>query len=102
MGCLHPHTHGYNDEHCRHRRRFDAHSRSCKFQRVLVAGFGWGYKATFLLLAVPAVAALTRSARPALVSSSAVVLILLGVSSVVVWNTVLATFAGVIVARRKK
>lgn len=65
---------------------------------VLVAGFGYGYKATFLLLAVPALAALTRSARPALVSSSAVVLILLGVSSVVVWNTVLATFAGVIVA----
>ncbi len=65
---------------------------------VLVAGFGYGYKATFLLLTVPLVAALTRSARPVLVSSSVVVLVLTGVSAVVVWNTVLATFAGVIVA----
>lgn len=65
---------------------------------VLVAGFGYGYKATFLLLGVPLVAAVTRSRQPVLVSSAVVVLALIGVSAVVVWNTVLATLAGVTVA----
>jgi hypothetical protein len=65
---------------------------------VLVAGFGYGYKATFLLLCVPLVAALTRDRRPVVVSSSAAVLILLAITAVVVWNTVLVTLAGVIVA----
>jgi hypothetical protein len=65
---------------------------------VLVAGFGYGYKATFLLLAVPLVAALTTAKVPVIVSSSVVVLALVGVSAVVVWNTVLATLAGVVVA----
>lgn len=65
---------------------------------VLVAGFGYGYKATFLLLGVPLVAALTRDRRPAVVSSSAAILILLAITAVVVWNTVLVTLAGVIVA----
>ncbi len=65
---------------------------------VLVAGFGYGYKAVFLLLTVPLVGALVTSTRPVLVSSSVVVLMLTGISAVVVWNTVLATFAGVVVA----
>lgn len=65
---------------------------------VLVAGFGWAYKATFLLLAVPLVSVLLRSRSAAVVSSSVTVLLLLGVSAVVVWNVVLATLAGVVVA----
>ena len=65
---------------------------------VLVAGFGWAYKATFLLLAVPLVSLLLRSARTAVVSSGVTVMILLGISAVVVWNTVLATLAGVVIA----
>lgn len=65
---------------------------------VLVAGFGYGYKATFLLLAVPLVAALVGSAGRVVASSSLLVLILTGISAVVVWNTVLATLAGVVVA----
>lgn len=65
---------------------------------VLVAGFGYGYKATFLLLGVPLVAALTRDRRSVVVSSSAAILILLAITAVVVWNTVLVTLAGVIVA----
>ena len=65
---------------------------------VLVAGFGYGYKATFLLLGVPLLTAVTRARRPVLVSSGVVVLALVGVSAVVVWNTVLATLSGVVVA----
>ena len=65
---------------------------------VLVAGFGYGYKATFLLLTVPLVSALVRSSRSVIASSSILILILTGITAIVVWNTVLATFAGVIVA----
>ena len=65
---------------------------------VLVAGFGWAYKAVFLLLAVPLVSGLARSRSAAVVSSSVTVLLLTGVSAVVVWNTVLATLAGIIIA----
>jgi len=65
---------------------------------VLVAGFGWAYKATFLLLAVPLVSGLVRSKSAAVVSSSVTVLLLIGVTAVVVWNTVLATLAGIVVA----
>jgi hypothetical protein len=65
---------------------------------VVVAGFGYGYKATFLLLGVPLVAAVVRSRTSALVASSVVILALTGVTAVVVWNTVLATLAGVVVA----
>ncbi len=65
---------------------------------VLVAGFGWGYKATFLLLGVPLAGVLAASKRPALVSSGVLVLALTGITAVVVWNTVLATLAGVVVA----
>lgn len=65
---------------------------------VLVAGFGWAYKAVFLLLAVPLVSGLVRSRSTAVVSSSVTVLLLLGVTAVVVWNVVLATLAGVVIA----
>jgi hypothetical protein len=65
---------------------------------VLVAGFGWGYKAAFLLLCVPAVAALTRSSRAVLASSSVAILALIAIQSVVVWNTVMATLSGIVAA----
>lgn len=65
---------------------------------VLVAGFGWGYKAVFLLLCVPLVSALTRSSTRIVTSSSLAVLILLAITAVVVWNTVLATLAALVVA----
>ncbi len=65
---------------------------------VLVAGFGWAYKATFLLLAVPVVSGLVRAKSRVVVSSSVTVLLLTGVTAVVVWNTVLATLAGIVVA----
>lgn len=65
---------------------------------VLIAGFGWAYKAAFLLLAVPLVSSLLRSRSGAVVSSSVTILLLLGVSAVVVWNVVLATLAGIVIA----
>ena len=65
---------------------------------VLVAGFGFAYKAPLLLLCVPLVAALTRSARPIVVASSVAVLALIAIVSFVVVNTMLATLAGVIAA----
>lgn len=65
---------------------------------VLVAGFGWGYKAVFLLLAVPLVSQLASNRQRIVVSSALTVLLLLGVSSVVVWNTVMTTTAGIVAA----
>ena len=65
---------------------------------VVLAGFGWGYKAAFLLLGVPLASWLTRSARSFLVPSGIVVLSLIAIDAVVVWNTVLATLAGVVAA----
>ena len=65
---------------------------------VLVAGFGWAYKAPLLLLCVPLAAALVRSARGALVASSVVVLALIAICSFVVVNTMLATLSGVVAA----
>jgi hypothetical protein len=63
---------------------------------VLVAGFGWGYKATFLLLAIPLVSSLVSSKVRLIAASGLGVLLLIGVQSVVVWNTVLATTSGLI------
>jgi len=65
---------------------------------VVIAGFGYAYKATFLLLAVPMLAVLLRSRQRVAVASSVAVLLLVGVQSIVVWNTVLATLAGVVAA----
>jgi hypothetical protein len=62
-----------------------------------VAGFGWGYKAVFLLLGVPLIA-LASPRRRILAFSSVAVLILIGIQSVVVWNTLLASSAGIIAA----
>ena len=63
---------------------------------VLIAGFGWGYKATFLLLCVPLLALRAPLAR-LMLFSSVVMLALTAISSIVVWNTLLATLAGVTV-----
>lgn len=65
---------------------------------VLVAGFGYGYKATFLLLAVPLLSAWPSSKSRLMVAVGLASVLLIGIESVVVWNTVLATTAGVIAA----
>ena len=65
---------------------------------VVVGGFGWGYKAAFLLLGVPLLAEGTAVRRPWVARSSLVVLLFTGIASVVVWNTVLATLAGTVAA----
>jgi len=65
---------------------------------VLVAGFGYGYKAAFLLLVVPLVSLWLGARKRVLVSAGLAVTLLVGIESVVVWNTVLATLAGLIVA----
>lgn len=67
---------------------------------VFVSGFGYGYKAAFLLAGVPLVSVMLMKAadrRTRAVAGSAVaVLILLAVQSVIMWNTVLATQSGLI------
>ena len=64
---------------------------------VLYAGFGWGYKAAFLLLCVPLVSLASPRSR-AMLFSSVAILAMIAISSVVVWNTLLATMAGIIAA----
>lgn len=63
---------------------------------VLVAGFGWAYKATFLVMCIPLLALRAPRSRMMLFSSVAM-LALTAISSIVVWNTLLATSAGIIV-----
>jgi len=65
---------------------------------VLVAGFGYGYKAVFLLLVVPLASAMVGVSTRLVASSSLAIVLLISVESVVVWNTVLATTAGLTVA----
>lgn len=65
---------------------------------VLVGGFGWAYKATFLLLCVPLLSWLAARFDRVAVFAGLITLILVGVCSVVVWNTLLATLAGIIAA----
>lgn len=64
---------------------------------ILVAGFGWAYKAAFLVLCIPAVAISAAGSRMRTYSSISI-LILIVICGVVVWNTLLATSAGVIAA----
>ena len=65
---------------------------------VLLAGFGYGYKAAFLLLVVPLVSLWPGSSRRVLAFAGLGMVLLIGVESVVVWNTVLATLAGLAAA----
>ena len=65
---------------------------------VLIAGFGYGYKATFLLLAIPLVSRLPNSQVRVVAGAGLVTVALIGVQSVVVWNTVMVTIAGLAAA----
>jgi hypothetical protein len=65
---------------------------------VLVAGFGYGYKAVFLLLAVPLLSRWVGSRIRVVAGSSLLILIFIAIESFVVWNTVLATTVGVVAA----
>lgn len=65
---------------------------------IVMSGFGYAYKAVFLLLLVPMLSRLGARRSRTVLYSSLVVLILVGICSVVVWNTTLATLAGVIAA----
>ena len=65
---------------------------------VLVGGFGYAYKASFLLLLIPFLSRPANSASPRFFVPSAISLVLIAVGVVVVWNTALATSAGVIAA----
>lgn len=63
---------------------------------VLVSGFGYGYKAVFLLLVLPLVSMWTGSRRRVMVVAGLAIVLLVGVHSVVVWNTVLVTLCGLV------
>jgi hypothetical protein len=65
---------------------------------VLVAGFGYGYKAVFLLLAVPLLSRWIGSQIRVVAGSSLLILIFIAIESFVVWNTVLVTTVGVVAA----
>jgi hypothetical protein len=64
---------------------------------VLVAGFGFAYKATFLLLTIPLLSKAPLRSRAAWYAST-VMLILVAVALIVVWNLLLATVALLVVA----
>lgn len=65
---------------------------------VLVGGFGWAYKTTFLLLCVPLLSWVSSRFDRVAVFAGLITLVLVGVCSVVVWNTLLATLAGIVAA----
>lgn len=65
---------------------------------IVMSGFGYAYKAVFLLLAVPMLSRPGARRSRGVLYSSLVMLILVGISSIVVWNTTLATIAGMIAA----
>jgi hypothetical protein len=65
---------------------------------VLVSGFGFAYKAAFLLLTVPLLALPTRPRDRLLLYSSLATLGMVVLASTVVWNTALSTMAGIVAA----
>jgi len=65
---------------------------------VLVSGFGYAYKAAFLLLLIPFLSRPVRGRDPHVFVPCIIVLMLIAISSVVVWNTALATVSGIIAA----
>lgn len=65
---------------------------------VLVGGFGWAYKAAFLLLGVPLLAWLVNQKNRQALFAGVAALGLTAVCSIVVWNTLLASVAGIIAA----
>ncbi len=64
---------------------------------VLVAGFGFAYKATFLLLTIPLLSKAPLRSRSAWYAST-LMLILVALAVIVVWNLLLATVALLVVA----
>jgi hypothetical protein len=62
---------------------------------LVVSGFGYAYKAAFLLLAVPLVSKASVR-RAAAWYASTVALIITAIASVVVWNTMLASLAAIV------
>jgi len=64
---------------------------------VLYSGFGWAYKAAFLLGCVPLLSMRHYRSRAVLFGSLSM-LLCVGICSVVVWNTLLASMAGIIAA----
>lgn len=65
---------------------------------VLVGGFGWAYKAAFLLLCVPLVSWVVLRLGRSSAFAGVVTLALIAICSIVVWNTLLASIAGIIAA----
>jgi uncharacterized membrane protein YjjP (DUF1212 family) len=65
---------------------------------VFVGGFGWAYKAAFLLLCIPLLSLLPTRFGRAGVFTGLVGMALVAVCSVVVWNTLLASLAGITAA----
>ena len=65
---------------------------------VLVGGFGWAYKAAFLLLGVPLLSWLVMQKNRQAIFAGVAGLALTAVCSIVVWNTLLASLAGIIAA----
>jgi hypothetical protein len=65
---------------------------------VLIAGFGYGYKAVFLLLAIPLLSRWVGSPTRTISASSLLIIIFVAIESFVVWNTVLVTTVGVVSA----
>ncbi|MDE0974635.1 MAG: hypothetical protein OSA11_06035 [Candidatus Nanopelagicales bacterium] len=65
---------------------------------VLISGFGYGYKAVFLLLAIPLLSLWVGSPTRSIAASSLLVIIFVAIESFVVWNTVLATTVGIVAA----
>ncbi len=65
---------------------------------VLIAGFGFGYKAVFLLLAIPLLSRWVGSPTRVIAASGLLIIIFVAIESFVVWNTVLASTVGVVAA----
>ena len=65
---------------------------------VLVGGFGWAYKAAFLLLCIPLAARCLASSDRFLIVTGVLVLALTTICSIVVWNTLLASLSGIVAA----
>lgn len=65
---------------------------------VFVGGFGWAYKAAFLLLCIPMLSLLPNRFGRAGVFAGLISMALVAVCSIVVWNTLLASLAGITAA----
>jgi hypothetical protein len=85
-------------EHQKHASMLAAAGSAIFLASVLVGGFGWAYKATFLLLCIPLFGWLGSQLERTAVVAGFISLGLVAVSSIVVWNTLLASLAGIAAA----